>query len=256
MNQFKILPDSPQIFQEKLRIRSYHTDIRRKLTIPKLCSFFQEVAGNHTVACGVGWKELQKMKMFWVLSRLKIKVLRYPEWQELVTVKTWSNGMSGLFAIRNFQMSDESGTEIIRAVSSWLMVSSETRRLVRADDFMEGFPLCQDRLFDGLPDKISSLPQPRAFEATEVKFTETDMNLHMNNVCYIERIINSFGFDFLQHHEMDEFEINFIKEAVPGDQLRVNTSHASTLFVLGNITSPCGKSEYVRTAMRWRKIAE
>ncbi len=256
MSQFEIRPDAPRIYQEKLRIRSYHTDIRRKLTIPKLCSFFQEIAGNHTVACGVGWKELQQMKMFWVLSRMKIKVQRYPEWQELVTVKTWSNGMSGLFAIRNFLMIDESGTQIIKAVSSWLMVGSETRRLVRADEFMDGFPLSEERLFDALPDKIPPLQQATAFTAAAVNYTETDMNLHMNNVCYIERMINSFDFDFLLQYEMDEFEINFIKEAIPGDHLMVHTSQTSPLFVLGNITSPCEKNEYVRTAIRWRKIVE
>jgi medium-chain acyl-[acyl-carrier-protein] hydrolase len=252
MSQFKIHPDSPQIYIEKLRIRSYHTDVNRKLTIPKLCSFFQEVAGNHTVACGMGWKELQEMNLFWVLSRMKIKVLRYPQWQELVSVKTWSNGLSGLFAIRNFLMIDESGVEIIRAVSSWLMVSSETRRLVRADDFMVGFPYADERLFDVLPEKMAPLENPASFEASGVKYTETDMNLHMNNVCYIERIINTFDFDFLKQYEMEDFEINFLKEAIPGDLLMVSTSKVDPLFYFGNIASPCGKNEFVRTAMKWR----
>lgn len=254
MAYFNFKPDSPNVYSEQLRIRSYHTDIRRRLTIPKLCSFFQEIAGNHTVACGVGWEVLQQNNLFWVLSRLKIEVGRYPEWQELITVRTWSNGLDGLFAIRNFQVLDQNGTEMIRAISSWLMVNAETRRLCRADPYMEGFPLCDDRLFDENPDKLPALNPTQSFGSSGVNYTETDMNMHMNNVCYIERIINSFEFAFLEQHEIDRFEISFLKEAVMGNQLQVVRQELGNRLHLGAIVSEDGQTEYVRTAMNWRSL--
>jgi medium-chain acyl-[acyl-carrier-protein] hydrolase len=217
MNPFQVNPNSPEVFSEQFRIRSYHTDIHRKLTIPKLCSFFQEIAGNHTVACGVGWQVMQTEKVFWVLSRLRIDITMYPVWQEVITIRTWSNGLNGLMAVRHFQVMDAQGKEMIRAVSMWLMVNTETRRLVRPNEYMKEFPLHTLRLYAPDPDKIPELKNPESFPAIQVAFTETDMNMHMNNVSYIDRILNTFEFSFLKEHEMDAFEINFLKEAMPGD---------------------------------------
>jgi len=251
MGAFQILPGSPVVFSENFTIRSYHTDLNRRLTIPRLCSFFQDIAGNHTVDCGVGWEVMQEQKVFWVLSRLHIEVIDYPVWRDKIKVSTWSMGTDGLFAYRNFRVENEDGTLLVRAASMWLMVNTETRRLVRPGDYMRDFPLCSERLMDADPEKIPSLNEPVIFEFARVSFTETDMNLHMNNINYIERIINSYAFEFLIEKQIFDFEINFLKEAVPGDLLRVGQERVSAGEFLNNLVRNDG-TEMVRTRMKWR----
>lgn len=251
MSVFQILPDSPKVFHENFTIRSYHTDLHRRLTIPKLCSFFQDIAGNHTVACGVGWEVMQEQNVFWVLSRLKIEVVSFPVWRDKIKVSTWSMGTDGLFAYRNFIVEDENGNPLVRAASMWLMVNTETRRLVRPGEYMRDFPLCSDRLFEEDPEKIPALNEPTFFDPAKVSFTETDMNLHLNNICYIERIINTFDFDFLMKHQISNFEINFLKEAVPGDLLKAGKEMVSESEFLNNIVRDDGV-EMVRTRMKWK----
>ncbi len=251
---FDILPGAPLIYSEDFSIRSYHVDVNRKLTLPKLCSFFQEIAGNHTVACGVGWDVLQRENVFWVLSRLKIDVNKYPEWRDKITIRTWSNGLVGLMAVRHFQVLDESGNVLITAISLWLMVNTETRRLVRADDFMREFPVNTKRLYDENPGKIKALKEPVSFEPVRVSFTETDMNRHMNNVSYIERIINSYGYDFLLEKSIKHFEINFLKEAVPGDMLKVQKQSVENEIYLNSIVRGDDDAEMVRTLIEWDNI--
>lgn len=254
MFKFDVLPNSPSIYTEQLRIRSYHTDVHRVLTIPKLCSFFQEVAGNHTVACGLGWEMMQEQSIFWVLSRLKIEVTRMPAWQELITIRTWSNGLTGLQAIRFFEVLDSDGQELVRAISMWVMMNTQTRRLVRPGEYMKDFPLCDDRLFEADPEKLPALENPEAFPAFAVSYTETDMNRHMNNVSYIDRVLNTFEFDFLKAHRMTHFEINFLKEARPGEEIGVNRQQTGPLNYLSNLATPNGTSEFVRTAMVFEEI--
>jgi medium-chain acyl-[acyl-carrier-protein] hydrolase len=250
MSVFAILPGSPKVFSENFTIRSYHTDLHRRLTIPKLCSFFQDIAGNHTVACGVGWEVMQEQKVFWVLSRLKIDVVSFPVWRQKIKVSTWSMGTDGLFAYRNFRVEDENGDVLVKASSMWLMVNTETRRLVRPGDYMRDFPLCSDRILDEDPEKIPALKEPMLFDSAKVSFTETDMNLHMNNICYIERIINTYEFQFLMENQISGFEINFLKEAVPGDWLKAGSEKVSDCEFLNNIVRDDGV-EMVRTRMRW-----
>ncbi len=254
MQTFKIKPDAPRVYSEEIVIRSYHVDLQRKLTLSKLCSFFQEIAGNHTVACGVGWDVLQQEELFWVLSRLQIDVNTYPVWEDKIKINTWSNGLNGLMAIRHFQVEDEHGNELVRAISSWLMVSSKTRRLVRADEYMRDFPLNDKWLYEHAPGKIEALSNPVKMTESNVQFTETDMNFHMNNVSYIERIMNSYDFDFLLENRIKEFEINFLKEAVPGDILGVGYQKSGDTTFLNNIVRVTDNNEMVRTKIEWEKV--
>lgn len=253
MTTFKIRPEAPKIYSEEFIIRSYHVDIHQKLTLPKLCSFFQEIAGNHTVACGVGWEVLQQANMFWVLSRLKIQISEFPAWQDKITIETWSNGLNGLMAIRHFNVLNHNGESIIKAISSWLTVNTETRRLVRADDYMRDFPLNQQWLFEHAPDKITALANPIKFAPANVLFTETDMNEHMNNVSYIDRIINAYGFEFLLAHKIIHFEINFLKEAVPDDTLQVAMQKDDEYVYRNSIIRISDKQDMVRTHIEWEK---
>lgn len=251
MKSFKIKPHAPYIYSEDFIVRSYHVDLQRKLTLPKLCSFFQDIAGNHTVACGVGWDVLQQEELFWVLSRLHISVKQYPLWEEKIKINTWSNGLQGLMAIRHFQVLDNQGNELVRAISSWVMVSSQTRRIVRADEYMRDFPLNDVWLFDNAPGKIDALSSPLNKGNNPVQFTETDMNFHMNNVSYIERIMNSYDFDFLTKNRIHEFEINFLKEAVPGDNLSVEQQQLDDNSFLNSIVRASDNADLVRTKIEW-----
>lgn len=253
MSTFSIIDDAPMVYAETFQIKSYHVDVHRRLTLPKLCSFFQDIAGNHTIACGVGWELLQQANIFWVLSRLKIEVNRFPEWRDEIIIRTWSNGLDGLMAIRHFQVINDKGDELVKAISSWVTVNTETRRLVRADDYMRDFPLNHVRLFDQNPDKLSAPEQGVVFNATPVQYTEVDMNMHTNNVSYIDRIINSYDFNFLIEHRIKNFEINFLKEALPGDILSVKQQQIAPLQFLNSIVSHPDSVEMIRTFIEWEK---
>lgn len=250
MGAFIINPGSPKIYTEHFTIRSYHTDLNRRLSIPTLCSFFQDIAGNHTVECGVGWEVMQEQNVFWVLSRMAIQIINYPVWREKIKISTWSMGTDGLYAYRNFRVEYEDGTLLVQAISMWLLVNTETRRLVRPGEYMRDFPLCTDRLIKADPEKIPSLNNPVFMEPSKVSFTETDMNMHMNNVCYIERIINSHPFDFLTEKQISAFEVNFLKEAVPGDMLKVGMDKINDNEFLNNLVRDDG-TEMLRTRMIW-----
>ena len=254
MAKFNINPNAPLVYSEEYTVRSYHVDINRKLTVQKLCSFFQDIAGNHTVACGVGWEVMQNESLFWVLSRLKIKVNKYPEWRDEITIRTWSNGLEGLFAVRHFQVLSANGEELVKAVSMWLMVNTETRRLVRADEYMRDFPSNNERLFDTSPEKLEGLTNPVRFDPYPVSYTETDMNHHMNNVSYIDRIINTYDIEFLMSHEISAFEINFLKEATPQELIVVQQQRLSNLVFRNNIILADSEKELVRTVITWKPV--
>ena len=253
MSTISIIDDAPRVYTEVFQIKSYHVDVHRRLTSSTLCSFFQDIAGNHTIACGVGWELLQQANIFWVLSRLKIEVNKFPEWRDEISIRTWSNGLDGLMAIRHFQVLNAKGDELVKAISSWVTVNTETRRLVRADDYMRDFPLNHVRLFAQNPDKLLAPDQGDVLNVTPVQYTEVDMNRHTNNVSYIDRIINTYDFNFLMEHRIKNFEINFQKEALPGDVLGVKQQKIAPLQFLNSIVRQPDDFEMIRTFIEWEK---
>jgi len=118
---------------------------------------------------------------------------------------------------------------------------------------MRDFPLYPERLFEADPEKIPNLDEPTFFDTAKVSFTDTDMNLHMNNVSYIERIINTHDFHFLVTNQIFDFEINFLKEAVPGDMLKVGEVQVAGNEYLNSILRDDG-TEMVRTRMKWKPL--
>lgn len=252
MTVFKITPDAPKVFTETFKIRSYHTDISQKLTIPKLCSFFQDIAGEHTVACGVGWDVLNDANLFWVLSRMKIEVKEMPTWEEEVTIETWSNGLDGIMAIRHFQVLNRNGEKLVKAISSWLLLDIKSRRITRPNQFMSDFPFHDKWLFEEAPERISKAKQLEVQNVSNVAFTEMDMNQHMNNVSYIERILNTYDYEFLLENEIAEFEINFLKEAKIHDEISVLLD-TSVNPNLAEIVTSDQKTEFIRASIKWQK---
>lgn len=246
--------NNTKVYSETFNICSFHTDVHRKLTVPKLCSFFQEVAGNHTEVYGVGWSVLQHHSIFWGLIRLKIDIDRMPNWQETITIKTWTNGFSGLQAIRNFLVLDSNGNQMAKAISSWVMMNPVTRRAIRPDDIMKDFPICEDRIFDHDPEKLPALDSGVQYPEIPVSYTETDMNSHMNNVNYIDRVLNSFDFEFLKTHRIRHFEINYLKEALPGEMVGVYRQETEPLKFMSSLRNSESSSEFVRTSMVFTDI--
>ena len=116
---------------------------------------------------------------------------------------------------------------------------------------MRDFPINNHRLFEANLAKLPSLENHVEYEPSEVLFTETDMNRHMNNVSYIDRIINSYGYNFLLGHQIKNFEINFLKEALPGDFLLVKQQQLKQLHFLNNIVRKSDSAEMVRTQIEW-----
>ena len=79
------------IWHEEIVIKSYHLNLKGNATLPAIAYFFQDAAGNHAEARGFGFHDMLKAGTFWVLTRKKIEVVRYPKWQEKITIKTFGD---------------------------------------------------------------------------------------------------------------------------------------------------------------------
>ena len=235
-------------------INSFDVDINNKILFPTLCRYMQETAYYHAEELELGHSDLLKKKLIWVLSRFKVVVERYPLWNQKLKVRTWPVGVHRLFALRDFQVTDEQNSLVAQAASSWLVLEEEKRRPVKIEKIFntEKIGLLESQ-FTEPPGKITVPEEREEGLKRKVRYSDLDRYNHVNNTKYMEWIIDNYDLSFLEDHEISYFEINFIGEALYNDKVRIESasSHDSNV----DIVVREGDGKILTTAsLRWRKV--
>jgi len=235
----------------KLSIKSYFINRFGELSTSFMFYQMQEIAWEHANILGFGYNRLKKENQFWVLSKLLVRIGRLPVWTDDITVETWSRGTDGFYGYRDFRFVDRSGITITEATSSWLVLNTDTRKIVRLKKFTE-FPEYSDSIFGINPGRVNAPDSDHKLIFTPVLFNEIDINQHFNTGRYIERIVDSYPFDFHEKYELKEFEINFLKEGVPDDRLAVRKHEITSTSHLCSVVRESDNADLIRARFEWR----
>ncbi len=201
-------------YQEQFKIRASEIDFEQKATLPAICNLLQEVAGNHARQLQFDITDLQKEKLTWVLHRLCIKMIRFPDWRETITVKSWPSSGDGLRAYRDFLILDSDENVIGKSLSYWLIMNIDSRRPSRIPkEILQMAPKNTEHVLpvtDGNFQKIEDADNTQSFE---VRKSDLDLNQHLNNVRYVEWMLSCLP----ENAEVSEIDIQFLAESVFGD---------------------------------------
>ena len=183
-------------------------------------NFMQEAASRHAEALGVSIQQLLLENYTWLLSRLKIKIASFPVWQDRITISTWPSGAQRLFALRDFQLQDKHDQTVAAAVSAWLGLDVEKRRPIRIGPFIEKLrPLEGQHILPDALDKLPGLEFRTHEKKFVVRYRDLDINQHVNNVSFVEWLVESIPNGVLNTSVLAELEINFMAEAFYEDRI-------------------------------------
>jgi acyl-ACP thioesterase len=221
---FEAVVEKKWIWTDEYLISSYEVDAKGRASLPTLSKLMQETAYNHAHHLEFGYHQLKEKNLFWVLSRLLIKIDKYPKWGDKIQIRTWPSGVERLFAFRDFQILDEKGIPIGAAGTTWLMLDANKRRPQRPDELIKTNGLFPDqRALEERPAKVPGLSNPVEGVFFPVRYSDLDLYNHVNNAKYIEWIIDSFPEEMHREFAVTEFEINFLSEAKMGDEAAIHT---------------------------------
>ena len=216
------------IMKRRHHIACYTTGQRLRLKLASLLDFAQDMAGDHADILGFGNDLLLEHRIVWVLSRIKLKMDSYPLWREDMEISTWHRGLEGPLYIRDYRMADANGRQIGVMTTSWLLLNVDERRIVRSDVATDGDRICTDKAMDELATKVR-LPKDIVMEDCgehRVCYSDVDKNGHTNNVRYTVWALDALDRDFVTEHPVREYEINFVKEAMPDEVVRIRRGQA------------------------------
>ncbi|MEP0548234.1 MAG: acyl-ACP thioesterase domain-containing protein [Rhodothermales bacterium] len=215
------MPPIPPVWRDAFRVRAYEIDPAGRLTLPTLCNYFQETAGNHATAFDLASDQLLAGGIAWVLARLQVEVERYPAWREDVTVETWPSAFDGLYAQRDFVATDEHGETIARATSQWFVMDVARRRPIRLPAAVAEIER-PDRPHALDPDRtpLPDFGEPDAERLFSVRRHDLDLNQHVNNVRYVEWALEAVPDAVRDAHTLRRLDVHFRAESVYGDTVR------------------------------------
>lgn len=238
--------------KRELSTKSYFINRFGKLSTSFMFYQMQDIAWEHAAILGFGYDNLKKEQQFWVLSKLLVKINRRPNWGEDFTLETWSRGTDGFFGYRDYNFTDKKGINIIQGTSAWLVLDLKSKRIVRLTEF-DNFPAYQESVFGENPAKVKPPKSDENLHFTPVLFNEIDINQHFNSGRYLERIIDSYDFNFHEQNELAEFEINFLKEGLPLDKLAIKKQFLDEKNHLCSVVRKSDGIDLIRARLVWRK---
>jgi acyl-ACP thioesterase len=202
-------------------VEPFHADFTGRMTMGVLGNHLLNCAGFHASARGFGMGYLRENHYTWVLSRLVIDMKEMPTQNEKFSIQTWVENVYRLFTDRDFAVLDKDGREVGYARSVWAMINMDDRK--PADlltlhgggitDYICDKPCPIER-----PGKVK-LSNPTLMTELVAKYSDIDINGHVNSIKYIEHILDLFPIDTYRDRLPRRFEIAYMAESYYGDRL-------------------------------------
>lgn len=230
------------------------TDAEGRMPLTLVTERIIAVASEHANLLGIGYDALIRHNVGWVLSRVSIEMITYPEINSHYTVTTWIESYNRRFSERNFVMTDPSGRVLGYMRTVWVAMDFEKRTGVDlAAMFDKPFPTAV------LPCPIARAPRltplgPEAdTEEYTFKYCDLDFNRHVNTVRYLDVILNHWTLEHFDAFEPARLDVMFHHECHYGDtvELRVARSEADDASICEIVRDG---TRCIVASIKWKKL--
>lgn len=190
------------------------------MSIPAVLDMFQDVAGIHADTVGIGALELEKKGLFWIVSKIRLRINERPLVQDMLDSVTWIQPAERVSCERDWALY-KNGEQLAYIRSIWAAL--------RRDDFRPG------HMTDFYPDPDFTMAPPdntpftrmsKNFEGAEplgeyrIRSVDIDRGGHMNNVNYVRAMLGCFTCAQLEEMDIRELDMQFILQCYEGETIR------------------------------------
>lgn len=219
------LPENFQ-FEKVFEVGAYQVHPHGDMRLSCLADLFQEIAWKHADSEGFG-RSLLEQQLMWALSRIEIKVNQFPRWGDRLRLFTGGRGQAGAFAFREFMVWNEQEEVVARAMSSWLLVHIEKKRILKPESVLPSALFNPQDVPSWQPIKLEPSGPLQDTSLIQVQHSDLDLYNHVNHTSYIRWVENRVAVQGLFPAQL---AINYLAECKGGDEV--------SLTVLGDKRSP------------------
>lgn len=219
-------------------------DVNLNLRISALLEHLVTISSQHIRSFGMTYQAFLASDTAFVLTRTTLTIHHLPQCFQLLTLKTWIDGIKGPYYQRVTQWFDENEQLMVSGRSDWVIMQTSTRSLVKPDKSDTRFttispvnlPPCERIKFGDLSlNKVGE---------HQVVASEIDGNNHLHSSRY-----GDIFWDFIPPHlntkKPSTFSMEYQKECRLGEILSIFALELdnSQYIIMGECDgSPCFKA--------------
>jgi len=246
-----------EYFSKEFEVHYYESNGFREITPASIMNYLQDIAIDQSQSVGLGVEKLLQEQRAWVLTRWDIKIKRYPAMGEKIIVNTWPSKFERCFATREFIVTDKNENKIIKATSTWIFLDTKRRKPVRiTEEIGNSYALNPNKAMEDIFEESYSLGNNDYSKEFIVRKSDIDTNEHVNNVKYVEWIIETMPMDLYSEYSIKFIDVRYLKELLLDDDIVCTTEIVSkddSMTCVHTITSPDGSIEFAKAKTRWDK---
>lgn len=219
---------------ENYKVKFHDTNSNEILSPSFVLKFMQETGMLHMLGCRPSYEDLLNEKKALILSSIRVNLYSQIYAYDEITVRTWACASRGFTTTRSFEI--YKGDELVAESNSiWALVSTIDKKLLRVTDvdfsnFEPEEPLTLDS-----PAKVR-IPNELKFTLVgeySVRYSDTDLNGHMNNTNYPDMLFNCLPKP--ESKLVKSFAISYVNEAKIGDNLKIYISKLDGKYYVRSI---------------------
>src|SRR5699024_8020013 len=216
-------------FKCDLEIPYYDCNKYGDVTATAILKYLGETSLKHSDYIGWNFDRLVSRGYGWILNRWKVEIKDYPKARERITIETWTSRFYKFYANREFIIYDSNNNIIGKASTVWIFMNIKKGRPDRIpQDIYKDYDLIDEILFvyfDNFKDDIS-IDRSLDFRTRR---SDIDYNNHVNNVKYLDWILEVVPEEVYKDYILREFEILYNQEVTYGDILKSQIGEGSKL---------------------------
>ncbi len=193
--------------------------------------YIQSAAQKQLTMNGMSYEELRAKKRGFVLSKIRMEISAPIKAFTPLTAITYPCESRGYSFLRCYELLHD-GVSVAKAIAVWALIDTESRALVKVNDFDLGLPtLAPNDLIIGHIKMPSEMVDVGGYG---VHYGDVDQNMHMNNTKYPDMYSNFLP---LEGRMIRSITINYNNEAQMGEKLRVSRARIGDSYFFRTVRS-------------------
>jgi acyl-ACP thioesterase len=207
-----------QGFKTSFTVDIHDVDFNGSAKASSLLKYIQSAAELQLTANGMSYEYLKNQNRAFIVSKIKMEISDKIGAYVPITATTYPATSRGYSFLRCYELIRD-GETVARAVAVWALVDTESRALVRVNDFELGL-----ETYDPIDIPMTRIVIPKNVMLVgnyKVNYGDTDQNKHMNNTRYPDIYASFMPMD---KKRIKSITISYLKEAKMGELLRVESA--------------------------------
>jgi medium-chain acyl-[acyl-carrier-protein] hydrolase len=206
-------------YSEKMQLPFYFATENGTVSLANVVNLVQRVSENQLAHLGEGMEALTSHGIGWIITQSQLEFTRALRAEEDVTVWTEARSYNRLLCYRDYGIDAADGTPIVRVSSTWAMMDLQKRRIIPVvEAAMAGIGAVADSKVKRLP-RLAKMGTPTGHQEYRVRYFDIDGNHHVNNVHYLDWMLDPLGDEFLNTHTPKTVNIKYAREVERDSQV-------------------------------------